>query len=324
MPRSRVAGRRPRYRSCVSGLESWAERWTDLAVVAQGIGTLLASLVAVIAVVYARHQVRLARDLREEQARPFVIIEFRPSHSVVCNIVIRNLGTTVARNVRFRFEPEWESSDTQRNRVRESQLWRNGIPTLVPGQEVSILADMFPERFKRSDLPRTYDVTIAYEGVIPRPRAGRRRSKAATYEVTYTLDLDIFYGYSSAGIYGVHEVADALRSITNVMQNWSEHRHGPLSVVMRDGDAHDAEELAEIEASRAGSSRAASTPPTRRRAGGAPRTEHVPAHDKDTVRVDDAGSRFSATVPIDRPPSVTADRHGDDPEDPHHRAESDG
>lgn len=61
--------------------ENWAASWTDLAVVAQAGAAVLTVIAAVAAACYAAAQVRQARELREEQARPFVTVSFRPSHS---------------------------------------------------------------------------------------------------------------------------------------------------------------------------------------------------------------------------------------------------
>lgn len=233
-------------------VEAWADAWTGLAAVVEAGATLITALVAVVAVFYASAQVRQARQLRQEQTRPFVTVAFRQSHSIVCNIVIRNEGLTVARDVMFRFTPEFESSNASRNQIRESKLWREGVPTLVPGQEISIFADKFPDRYKREDLPRVYEVQVTYRGAEPRTpsrvRAGRSHPPGELFELRYMLDFDIFYGYSTAATYTIHEVAEALRRMDSRLAGWTEHASGPLSVVTRDGDAMDRAEREEVEA----------------------------------------------------------------------------
>lgn len=227
--------------------ELWAESWTGLALVLQAAAAAITALTAIAAAFYAAAQVRHARALREEQTRPFVTVSFRPSHGTVCNIVIKNEGKTLARDVRFQFYPEWESSQVDRNKIKESKIWREGIPTLVPGQEITILADSFPERYKRDDLPRTYAVEVKYEGVAVNSSQKKTRI-SPQYTLNYTLDFDVFYGYNQAQIYGIHEIASAARQVQAILASWGEHSgRGPLSVVIRNGDTADLEEQREFE-----------------------------------------------------------------------------
>lgn len=202
--------------------------------------TVLTALVAVLAAVYAGRQVKLARLDRQDRNRPFVTVSLERSHTIAASIVLRNQGSTVARNVKFRFSPEWESSDSKRTAIRESAIWTRGIATMAPGQQIAMFADIFPDRFK-TDLPRAYEVSVECEGPSRRFRA------AVRYVDTYTLDFDAFYGYATAGSYGLHEVADALRTITRHLGAWSESANGPLRVIVRDGDQRDAEEAREYE-----------------------------------------------------------------------------
>ena len=194
-------------------------------------------------------------------------------------------GSTLARNVRFTFSPEWESSDAERNKIKDSKLWREGIATLVPGQEIAILADMFPDRYKRTDLPTAYEVEVRYEGVATRS-SGSRAKAGPTFVLNYTLDFEVFYGYNQAQLYGLHEVADAVRQIRARLDSWSESPSGRLSVVARDGDEADLEERREFDARRqrlADERRARPTPTP-----------------QDVVPVEGASSAFVAEEPVDR------------------------
>ena len=213
--------------------EDWLSRWPETASWLAAASTLLTFAVAIIAAFYAKSQVDHARNERRERDRPFVTVSLQPSHSIVANIVIKNEGATLAKSVRFSFDPAWESSNPERTRIRGSKVFRDGIPNLVPGQEIRIFADMFPDRYK-SDLPTSYRVEIGCEG------AG-----GARYDETYTLDFDVFHGYSTATLYDVHDVADALRKMNQRMGGWTERTGGPLRTVSRDGDKADAGKAAE-------------------------------------------------------------------------------
>src|SRR2546428_10758648 len=100
-------------------------------------------LVAVGAVAYAARQVGEARQLREAQTRPFVVVDFdvlrlRP----MIYLVITNHGSTLTRNVRFAFDPPLSSAfDDDHRTLADARLLRDGLPTLAPRAEIPILFD---------------------------------------------------------------------------------------------------------------------------------------------------------------------------------------
>src|SRR5262249_58913814 len=71
---------------------------------------------------FAWRQVREARKLREEQARPFVMVDFDPGFLVY--LTVENLGRTMARDVSIRFDKPLESSLSGTRELDESQLFR--------------------------------------------------------------------------------------------------------------------------------------------------------------------------------------------------------
>lgn len=266
-----------------AALERWAENWQSTAVLVEASAAVLTFIVAAIAAVYASRQVRLARLDREDRNRPFVTVMLRPSHGIVANIVIRNEGATLARNVKFTFDPQWESTDPKRTEIRDAKLWSEGIPNLAPGQEIAIFADTFPDRFD-SNLPRSYTVAVSCDG---RPRRFGRPPSRLTEQ--YVLDFDIFYGYSTATVYEIHDIADALRDVRSTVKSWSETPAGRLSVVARDGDARDAAERAEYEQWRAARAKP---------------TSEVEAPESDVLTTADMSSTMNSQTPISRPRAV--------------------
>lgn len=280
-------------------LSAWGEQWAPVAALVEAGAASITMLIAALAAIYAARQVKIARLDREDRGRPFVTVFFRASHGVVCNIVIKNEGLTVARDVRFSFNPEWTSARPERNRIRESKVWREGISTLVPGQEIAMLADIVHERAK-SDLPRTYEVVVSYASA-----SHGRWGKPKPITDTYILDLDVFFGYSTATVWSLHDVAEALRRIDAKMSGWTEGAAGgPLRVLARDGDRRDDEDLAECE-SYSGA-----------RTGGADvdagRSQHTERADvmSDRLSVGNSDSSFVSEYPIDRPPPVAGPTEG--------------
>lgn len=161
--------------------------------------------VAVIAVVAAFRQVREARALREEQARPIVVVDFAldPTTSFFFDIVVKNIGATLASTVKITFDPPIASTlDDSEQPIGEWSWFHDGFPTIPPGKEYRAMFDTAPERFTRTDLPRRYDVTVEFDGPSGREPALKQ-----------TLDLDVYYNGSISECYSAHHIAMALRAI---------------------------------------------------------------------------------------------------------------
>lgn len=186
------------------------DAWTALA-------TWAAVIAAVVAGLYARAQLEEARKTRLAQAQPFVSIDLEPSgpSRIHMDLVIRNTGTTVARDVRFLFDKPLQSTmDDEEGSLREAAILRVGIPTLPPGREHRMLFENMPDLYK-SDLPRRYDVTVIFEDIWNQ-----------TQELTYRLDADIFYDYDQLVVYGEHDTAVALREMRELMKSWTANFNG--------------------------------------------------------------------------------------------------
>lgn len=184
--------------------------------------------VALAAAWYARHQVSEARKTREEQAQPFVIVDFRPSEawSGLMDLVIANVGQTLARNVHVVFDPPLQSTlEKQESPLREARILREGIPTLPPKRDHVILFERMPDLYD-SALPRSYDATVSFED-----------SRGRSYKLQYVLDLDVYFGTSSVEIYGAHHTAKALREIEKTLRKWTQHSNG-IRVWVRNEDAY--------------------------------------------------------------------------------------
>jgi hypothetical protein len=79
-------------------LAAWPWHWSASA------WSALTFLVLAAAAVFAWFQVREAQRLRKEQTRPFVLVDF-DAWSTIVEIRITNIGKTIARDVRFDFDP---------------------------------------------------------------------------------------------------------------------------------------------------------------------------------------------------------------------------
>ncbi len=158
---------------------------------------------------FAWRQVREARKLRVEQARPFVIVDFEPGFLVY--LTVENLGRTMARDVSIRFDKPLESTLTGRlpgrRELDESPLFREPIPALPPGKKIRVLFDQINDRLK-AGLPLTYDVELRYRGPT-----GRKE-----WTEPYRLDLGMYLGSEPAK--GIPELVTELGNIRKEIEKW--------------------------------------------------------------------------------------------------------
>ena len=204
----------------------WFWRWSPAAW--NAIAAWLTLGVAAAAAWFAWHQVREARRTREDQAQPFVVVDFEPTGAgrIFMDLVIRNTGTTVATDVEFAFDPPISTTLGQKvpkYRLEDSAILSRGIPTLPPGKEHRLLFDQMPDR-STSTLPRSYKCVVSFKDSRQRP-----------HSLTYRLDLDIYFGVMNITIYGEHDSAAALRDISKNIKRWTTSRG--LQVWARDDDA---------------------------------------------------------------------------------------
>ena len=155
---------------------------------------------------FAWRQVHEARKLREEQARPFVIVDFEPGFLVY--LTVENLGRTMARDITIEFDQPLESTLRGPREIDESPLFREPIPTLPPGKKIRVLFDQFNNRLE-AGLPLTYNVKLRYHGP-------RRRKP---WEDRYRLDLSMYIG---AGLppKGIPELVAEVESIRKEIETW--------------------------------------------------------------------------------------------------------
>ena len=164
-------------------------------------------LIYVVIGLFAWRQVREARKLREEQARPFVMVDF--DAGFVVYLTVENLGRTMAHEVTITFDKPLESSLRDPAEIAASPLFREPIPTLPPGKKIRVLFDSFDGRVE-AKLPMAYEVTLRYKGPT-----GRK-----AFQESYPLDLGIYRG-SMLPQKGMPEIAAELENIRKEIKNWT-------------------------------------------------------------------------------------------------------
>lgn len=165
-------------------------------------------LVLIAAALYARSQVSEARKLREQQNRPFVSIDFEMEGNSLVFLEVSNLGTSLARDVKFEINPPLQSAiDLPFEKMK---MLNEGISTLAPGKRIRTFFDSGFQRYE-SDLPNFYEVKVSY----------RDEDRRRTFDESLDLDLEIFLHLSTVTRHGVHDINARLKEIRDLMKKWS-------------------------------------------------------------------------------------------------------
>ena len=201
----------------------------------------LTALVAVVAGIVAVVQLGEARRLRFERAAPYVVVCLEPSGAAeyVLDVVIRNLGATVATDVRVTVEPPMQRAAG--GKAPEPVEFPDCIPVLVPGQEYRTFWDTGIARHD-SGLPDRHDAVVQFKD-----------SRGKNTALSFVLDWSPLWSRSVVTEYKMHDAAKALREINATLKAAKEGGGKGLAVVVRDGDARDErtrQGLAEREAQR--------------------------------------------------------------------------
>ncbi len=176
--------------------------------------SVVTTAILAIGAFFAGRQVKEARRLRDARFRPFVVVDFDiATHPPFIYLVISNLGSVMARDIAFGFDPELSSSLDERPiegappRLADLELFRRGLPTLPPGKRISVLFDSW---IQRGDRPDAYSVKVTYGG------EGSRR-----YEEKIRLDLAPFRYLRRIERRDLDDIHRELERIRRELRRWS-------------------------------------------------------------------------------------------------------
>lgn len=168
-----------------------AEAWTAVA-------AWLALVVYIVTGVLIWRQVKEAKALREDQARPFLLLDFEWDEGSV-QFVLRNIGKTAAYEVTFAFiESPVASFD---HGFRTSQL--EDLAMIAPGRELRFDFDVFANRLAKK-LPTAFTYTAHY----------KTASGRAVKDGPFTIDMRILDG-ARVPSKGLHQIATGIERLAS-------------------------------------------------------------------------------------------------------------
>lgn len=165
---------------------------------------LMGSIATVILAILTFQMVREMKQAREEESRPYVYVDFVFDTSVIL-IMVKNSGRSGAKDIKFSFSPALISSE--KTKVSEINMFKDGIKFLPPGAEIKTWFDMGPS-FYKSDLPKIYNVQIEYQNAITDKK----------YCESFVLDLTTRLGITTIGRHTLHDLVEELKKINNTLK----------------------------------------------------------------------------------------------------------
>lgn len=147
--------------------------------------------------------------MREDQTRPYVIVDFEFQGMLVM-IAVRNIGTTPARDVHIYFDPPLQSPLA--NDPMEFAVFSEGIPMLAPGRTIRHAFGTGPQFFpdEGEGVPLRYEARIHYMN----PNGKRYE------DPPLVLDLLPFKN-SAVDRDDLHQIYQNLKDIKNLMKSWT-------------------------------------------------------------------------------------------------------
>jgi hypothetical protein len=180
----------------------------DIAVLAQ----LLSSFATLVVAGGILYQGREARRARNDEDRPQIIVDADYTGRFTTNIVVRNIGHGVARNITFRFSAPLES--TSGHDITELPYFRNGINFMALQTSLPAVWDSYQnvvKNLKDKGLTEGITITSYYED-----RQGER------YETTWTINPLLLEGSGYSDYKGYEDEVQALQDQARAMEKISE------------------------------------------------------------------------------------------------------
>lgn len=196
---------------------SWTEVASAIAAMVGGAAAVATLVIAVVAVLYAKRQVKGARDqldeartLRFEQSQPYVVVYAMPNRvsPQMIEVVIQNLGATGARDVSIVSSPHLVRTDQQGG--SEEVGLPDTMPFVAPGQEWRTVWDTSIER-NDAGLPDRYEVTVTYTD-----------SLGNTHTTPSVLDWRFFRQRMWVSEKTIHDAAKSLEAIDKSLKRLTE------------------------------------------------------------------------------------------------------
>jgi hypothetical protein len=189
----------------------------DIAVLAQ----LLSSLGTLVVAAGILYQGRQARNARNDEDRPQIIVDADYTGRFTTNIVVRNIGHGVAKNITFRFSAPLES--TSGYDITELPYFQHGINFMAPKTDLPAVWDSYAnvvKNLREKGLTNGITITSYYED-----RQGE------SYETAWTINPLLLEGSGYSDYKGYEDEVQALQDQARALEKISQDFEGVKEAV---------------------------------------------------------------------------------------------
>ena len=182
-------------------------RLVDIVAVAQIVSSL-AILIVATAVLFQTREQRKARD---DQDRPQIIVDADYTGRFTTNIVVRNIGNGMARNIRFEFSAPIETTEGQD--ITDLPYFKNGLNFMAPHTDIASVWDSY------QNVVRTLRDKGLTEGVTITSKYEDRQGES--YETVWTINPLLLEGSGYSEYKGFEDQVQALEDQARALESIS-------------------------------------------------------------------------------------------------------
>ncbi|MCA1731052.1 MAG: hypothetical protein LC751_17135 [Actinobacteria bacterium] len=180
----------------------------DIGVIAQILSSL-GTLVVACGILYQGRQARKARD---DQDRPQIIVDADYTGRFTTNIVVRNIGHGMAKNITFEFSAPIQTTSGQD--VTEMPYFEHGINFMAPQTDLPTVWDSYQnvvQNLRDKGLTQGITITSKYEDRNGEP-----------YETAWTINPLLLEGSGYSEYKGYEDQVQALEDQARALEKLSE------------------------------------------------------------------------------------------------------
>lgn len=160
-------------------------------------------VVATILILKANYNsVKEMKKSREEENRPYIIVYFESKSNGPVNLIIKNIGKTLAKDTRIQIAPDLEYPDSYP--LSKSNLLNKPISDIPPDYEYKAFVGMSWDLKDKHDVYPIYTANVSYSGVNTKKH----------YNEEYILDLNFQNGLLFLRERDIHDIAKDIHDYT--------------------------------------------------------------------------------------------------------------
>jgi len=159
------------------------------------------------------------KESRDQETAPYVVVYFDVlSYPQLILLAVKNIGKSIANNVKLEFDPQLKSSIKP---INEASFIKNGIGSMPPGYEILAILDG-PNYFMDISNPLIYKVKVSYSGgILSEPRFNE-----------YVLDLTALkltpLGFKTMTNL-VNKIEELTKSVNSIAEKLDKHPNSEIT-----------------------------------------------------------------------------------------------